>query len=90
MLVPEVVWASSVSMSVVEGFMVPMFMPFMSMGIFIGVAWLSCGVGFCVAGVFIPGMSGISGVEDGFVCEWMAGVANMASENTANISLRSI
>lgn len=86
MLVPEVVWANSASIRVVGGCMLFVFMPFISMGIFIGAAWFSCGV-FFGAGMFMPG---ISGIGDGFVCAWMAGAAKRPNESRANVSFGSM
>jgi hypothetical protein len=54
MLVPELVWASSVSMRVVGGFI-------MFMSVLIGVAGAFCGMGICGEGMFMPGMSGTGG-----------------------------
>src|ERR1700745_1883809 len=54
MLVPELVWASSVSIRVVGDFII-----FISM--LIGVAGLFCGAGICGEGISISGMSGMGG-----------------------------
>ena len=54
MLVPELVWLSSVSIRVVGGLI--MFMPML-----MGVAGVFCGVGICVEDISIPGMSGMGG-----------------------------
>src|ERR1700746_1351446 len=54
MLVPELVWASSVSMRVVGDFII-----FMS--VLIGVAGAACGMGICGEGMSMPGMGGMGG-----------------------------
>jgi hypothetical protein len=64
-LVPEVVWASSASMRLAGGFIMSIELPIvMFVSILFGGAPVVCGVGFCVAGISMPG---ISGMFDGFV-----------------------
>ena len=72
MLVPELVWLSSVSMRVVGGFIMSMFMEVM----FIGAAGVFCAVGICMEGMSIPGMSGMGGC---LVCAWKGSAANKTS-----------
>jgi hypothetical protein len=57
MLVPELVWLSSVSMRLVGGFIM-----FMSFGVMlIEVAGVFCGMGICDDGISVPGISGMGG-----------------------------
>jgi hypothetical protein len=81
MLVPELVWLSSVSMRVVGGFIM-----FMFIGILLaGAAGVFCGLGICMDCISMPGMSDIGGC---LVCAWMEGAANRTSGSNVVASLR--
>src|SRR5258708_38560509 len=80
MLVPELVWLSSVSMRVVGGFIM-----FMSIGVLlIGVAGAFCGMGICMDCISTPGMSGMEGC---LICARTGIAANRTSGSNGVASL---